>query len=50
MGPYLQAMHFAFGVGAFVSPIIVGEVSDNMDGDPTWYVFFQSLKSMMALE
>jgi hypothetical protein len=31
------AMHFSFGLGAFVAPMIVGWFIDVHDGDPTWY-------------
>jgi fucose permease len=29
-------MHFSFGLGAFVAPMIVGWFIDVHDGDPTW--------------
>lgn len=36
VGPYMQALHFAFGLGAFVSPMIVGGVISSFAGDPSW--------------
>jgi MFS family permease len=32
-----SAMHFSFGLGAFVAPMVVGWVIDVHDGDPSWY-------------
>jgi hypothetical protein len=31
-------MHFSFGFGAFVAPMVVGWFLDIHDGDPTWHV------------
>jgi hypothetical protein len=30
-------MHFSFGFGAFVAPMVVGWVIDVHQGDPSWY-------------
>lgn len=30
------AMHFSFGLGAFIAPIIVGWFIEIDNGDPTW--------------
>ncbi len=35
VGPYMQALHFFFGVGAFISPLIVGRVILST-GDINW--------------
>jgi FHS family Na+ dependent glucose MFS transporter 1 len=35
VGSYMNAMHFFFGAGAFLSPIIIAQVLD-MSGDITW--------------
>lgn len=32
----LQALHFFFGLGSFISPLIVGGVMDIDNGDPSW--------------
>ena len=31
--PYMQSLHFCFGVGAFISPILIGEVMHHHDND-----------------
>jgi FHS family Na+ dependent glucose MFS transporter 1 len=36
VGPYMNALHFAFGVGAFLSPIIVHNVMQWSGGLLTW--------------
>ena len=35
VGPYMQALHFFFGVGSFISPLIVGRVIE-ATGDINW--------------
>ena len=36
VGPYMNALHFAFGVGAFLSPIIVYNMMNLAGGALTW--------------
>lgn len=36
VGPYMNALHFCFGVGAFLSPIIVHNVMRMAGGQLTW--------------
>ncbi|ELR17151.1 transporter, major facilitator subfamily protein [Acanthamoeba castellanii str. Neff] len=43
VGPYLQAMHFSFGFGAFVAPMVVGWVIDVHQGDPSWAFWAMSI-------
>lgn len=40
-GPYMNALHFFFGLGAFISPLIVAQVL-NFDGDYRWVYWFLS--------
>ncbi|KAL6077113.1 glucose transmembrane transporter [Balamuthia mandrillaris] len=48
VGPYMQAMHFSFGVGALVSPIAVGKAQDlDAEGDPAWA--FWGMSAITAL-
>jgi len=42
VGPYMQALHFFFGVGAFVSPLIVGRVI-TATGDIHWAYWIVAL-------
>jgi FHS family Na+ dependent glucose MFS transporter 1 len=35
VGPYMQALHFFFGLGAFISPLIIGQVI-RFTGDINW--------------
>jgi len=35
VGPWMNALHFFFGVGAFLSPILIAEIS-RYTGDVTW--------------
>lgn len=36
VGPYMNAMHFCFGLGALLSPILIHTVMRNTDGSLTW--------------
>ena len=36
VGPYMNALHFSFGIGAFLSPIIVHNVMQLTGGSLTW--------------
>jgi FHS family Na+ dependent glucose MFS transporter 1 len=41
VGPYLQALHSAFGIGAFISPLIVAQfMSDRQDTNQWHYAYF----------
>lgn len=35
-GPYMQTLSSAFGLGAFLSPVIIGQVMEATKEDPTW--------------
>lgn len=36
VGPYMNGLHFCFGIGAFLSPIIIHNVMDRSGGALTW--------------
>lgn len=36
VGPYMQAMHFSFAVGAFVSPVIIHSFLDSAASEDTY--------------
>jgi MFS family permease len=36
VGPYMQTMHLFWGIGSFVSPLIVRQVLALMHDDPSW--------------
>lgn len=36
VGPYMNGLHFFYGVGAFISPLIVGQVLLRSGGDIAW--------------
>jgi len=42
VGPYMNALHFFFGLGAFLSPIIVAQIS-NSTGGITWAYWILAL-------
>lgn len=52
VGPYMNALHFSFGVGAFLAPIIVHNVLRWSNGQltwPFWSLAFLTLPSMIGL-
>jgi FHS family Na+ dependent glucose MFS transporter 1 len=52
VGPYMNALHFSFGIGAFLSPIIIHNVMALTDGSltwPYWVLAFLFLPSMIGL-
>jgi MFS transporter, FHS family, Na+ dependent glucose transporter 1 len=36
VGPFMNALHFTFGVGAFIGPIIITQVISGTGGEITW--------------
>jgi FHS family Na+ dependent glucose MFS transporter 1 len=49
VGPYMNALHFFFGVGAFLSPIIIAWVISSTDGIPWAYWLLALLILPVAL-
>lgn len=52
VGPYMNALHFSFGVGAFLSPILVHNVMQWSGGQlnwPFWTLAILSLPSIVGL-
>ena len=55
VGPYMNALHFCFGVGAFLAPIVMHHVMDWAGGAITWpfwvlaVLFLPSLVGLWAL-
>lgn len=52
VGPYMNAMHFCFGVGAFLSPIIIHNVMRMTEGGlrwPFWFLTIAFLPSILSL-
>ncbi|MBP7964457.1 MAG: MFS transporter [Caldilineaceae bacterium] len=43
VGPYMNGLHFFYGVGAFISPLIVGQVLLRSGGDITWAYWIVAL-------
>lgn len=39
----MQSLHFAFGVGSLISPVIVGWIMGLQNGDPTWAFWILSI-------
>jgi len=56
VGPYMNALHFCFGVGAFLSPIIIHNVMKLAGGALTWpywilaTLFLPGLVGLLSLE
>lgn len=48
IGPYMNALHFFFGLGAFFSPVIVAQVM-RWSGDITWAYWFLTLGLLPVL-
>jgi FHS family Na+ dependent glucose MFS transporter 1 len=42
----MKALHFGFGLGAFISPLLVGWMIDVMDGDPKWAFWIISISGI----
>ena len=49
VGPYMNALHFCFGVGAFLSPIILHNVMRWSDGQITWPFWTLALLSLPGI-
>jgi FHS family Na+ dependent glucose MFS transporter 1 len=51
VGPYMNALHFSFGVGAFLAPIIVSQIMLRSDGLgwPYWALALLMLPAALAL-
>lgn len=43
VGPYMNGLHFFYGVGAFISPLIVGQVLLRSGGDIAWAYWIVAL-------
>ncbi len=43
VGPYMNGLHFFYGVGAFISPLIVGQVLLRSGGEITWAYWIVAL-------
>ena len=48
VGPYMSALHFFFGFGALLAPLVVGEVVRRTDGI-TWAYYLIALAALPAL-
>lgn len=49
VGPYMNALHFCFGVGAFLSPIILHQVMRWSGGQLTWPFWILAILSLPSL-
>lgn len=49
VGPYMNALHFSFGIGAFLSPIIVHNVMRLTGGSLTWPYWILSILFLPGL-
>lgn len=49
VGPYMNALHFAFGIGAFLSPIIIQQVRVLTSGAITWPFWFLAILFLPGL-
>jgi FHS family Na+ dependent glucose MFS transporter 1 len=49
VGPYMNSLHFFFGVGAFLSPIILHTVMNLAGGELTWPFWVLALLSLPGL-
>jgi MFS transporter, FHS family, Na+ dependent glucose transporter 1 len=43
VGPFMSALHFCFGIGAFLAPIVIHHVLKLADGAITWPFWFLAL-------
>jgi len=49
VGPYMNALHFCFGVGAFLSPLVIHQVLRITDGNLVWTFVALAVLSMPGL-
>ncbi len=49
VGPYMNALHFCFGVGAFLSPLIIHQVLKISGGNLFWPFFVLAILSIPGL-
>jgi FHS family Na+ dependent glucose MFS transporter 1 len=49
VGPYMQALHFAFGVGALISPVLIGIVIEYFDAINIAFYAFAAVCAIVGL-
>jgi FHS family Na+ dependent glucose MFS transporter 1 len=48
VGPFMNGLHFFFGVGALLAPSVIGQV-DSLSGDPTWAYWVLAILVLPAI-
>jgi MFS transporter, FHS family, Na+ dependent glucose transporter 1 len=49
VGPYMNALHFCFGVGAFLSPILIHQIMQLSAGSLTWPLWTLMILTMPSI-